>query len=315
MGQMCFENDKILYEDGNRKEVLFGCEEKISNYSRIPLRTIGGEGDSLLGLFLECLDEHEVIADGTNEKNASCEYATMDLLLAGEHMKTPYELNVLEIGCSSGVLSYHLAKIMGKYNENSRLCCVTNTIGNGSESGWTDRISALGCVPKVSFLATDYDNMPLSDGYFDVVFLNASEAFEKKEAVLSEAQRVLKDDGLFLAYVVGDVDLIQQIAYQSSAIKTYMYMPDRCLLRVEAPNFLLPKRQEKMLSFDVKSVADSCKVMLESDVEVKEIRDMLRCLDAYVDEAIARHDLESKILFMKYKGDLLDKLVRKEYGK
>lgn len=315
MGQMCFENDQILYEDGERKEILYGCEGRIYNFSRIPLRVIGEEGDSLLSLVLEGVTEHDVIAEGTKEKDASCEYATMNLLLAQEHMKTPYELKVLEIGCSSGILSYHLAKILGKYNENSQLCCVTNVIGSESEKGWMDRISCIKCMPRVSFLVSDYDDMPLSDGYFDVVILNASEEYEKKEAVLFEARRVLKRDGLFLAYVVGDVGLIQQIAYQSNVLKTYIYLPDRCLLRVPASEFMPLANRRNEPVYNIKNVVDRCDKMLESDVATEELRDMLRYLDACVDEAIVKRDLENKILFIKYKGELLDKLVRIEYGR
>ncbi len=315
MGRMCFGNDQIVYEDGGRKELLYGYEERIFNYSRIPLRIIGEEGDSLLGLILESVNEHGIIAEGTKEKDASYEYATMNLLLAREHMKTPYELKVLEIGCLSGILSYHLAKLLGKYNENSQLCCVTNMMGNKTESGWIDRISHVESMPKVSFLTTDFDNMPLSDGYFDVVFLNASDVIEKKEAVLSEARRVLKKDGVFLAYVVGDVGLIQQIAYQSASLKTYMYLPDRCILRVSASEFTSFANCGNELSYHVKSVVNRCENVLRNDVRSEELRDVIRYLDACIDEAIAKRDLESKILFMKYKGEFLDKLVRIEYGR
>lgn len=314
MGQLFFENDQILYEDDGRKEVLYGHEERITNYSHVPHQLING-GDSLLGLVLDGVNEHEIIAGGTNEKDATCEYATMNLLLAREHMKTPYELKVLEIGCSSGVLSYHLAKMLGKYNEDSQLCCVTNSMEHKNGSGWTDRISRVESMPKVSFLATDYDKMPLPDRYFDVVVLNASEVFEKKEMILSEVRRVLKNDGAFLAYVVRDVDLIQQIAYRSASLKTYMYLPDRCLLRVESSDFLPGAKTEEVVSYNRKGVTDGCDEMLNGNASAEELRNMIRSLDAWIDEAIAERDLESKILFIRYKGQLLDKLVKTEYGR
>lgn len=313
MGNMYIENNKVVYRDEQRVEILLSYEEMIANYSRLPLQYMGKGADSLLSLMLEGMDSHGELASGTVEMCANREYATIELLVAREHMKTPYELKVLEIGCTSGIMSHHLAKLIGKYHENSQLCCVTDTIGNESGNEWLDKISLLERVPRLSLLATDYDCMPLADEYYDIVIINGTEMFAKKEEVLSEVARVLKKDGLLIGYIVRDADMIERIAYKSGALKVYSYLEDRCLLCVEAKDFLAVSEQASAEFYEKEEMELLCKEMLMGDFGIEELHEIIRKLDLIIDEAVQKRDLEGKLLFMRYKGELLDKLVRKKY--
>lgn len=313
MGSMYIENNRVVYRDEQRAEVLLGYEEMITNYSRLPLQYLGKGADSLLSLVLDGMETHGKFAAGTVEMRANKEYATIELLVAREHMKTPYELKVLEIGCTSGIMSYHLAELIGRYHENSQLCCVTDIIGNESGNEWVDKISLLEHVPKLSLLVADYDCMPLADAYYDVVIINGTASFEKKDEMLSEAARVLKKDGLLIGYVVRDADMIERIAYKSGALRVYSYLEDRCLLCVRANDFFAESRQISAESSEEEETELRCKRMLAEDFSAEELRDMIRKLDLVIDEAAEKRDLDGKLLFMHYKGKLLDKLVRMKY--
>lgn len=310
MGGLRIDGNRFVYVDGAETETLLDCDDLISNYSCFPLQYLPGGADCLPKRILDGLTEHKVIAAATSEEWADKEYATLAMFVAREHMKTPYELKVLEIGCTSGILSFHLAKLIGRYHEKSQFCCVTDTIGNESGNGWIDKIALLDRAPKLSFLATDYDCMPLPDEYFDVVVINGSVPFEGKEEMLSEAARVLKKDGLLLAYVVGDVDLIHQIGAMCSVLDSYMYLEDRCVLRIEAENLLQKSEEADERSYVKEEVLRRCETLIKEGVTKEQLREMIKRLDALAAEAGERRDLDGKVLFMNCKGKLLDELVK-----
>ncbi|MBQ8526968.1 MAG: class I SAM-dependent methyltransferase [Lachnospiraceae bacterium] len=311
MGGLRIEENRFVYVDAAERTVLLDCNDLIENYSRLPLQYLP-EGECLPRLILDGIKEHGIIATGTKEEQADKEYATIEMLVAKEHMKTPHEIKVLEIGCTSGILSYHLAKLMGKYHAESQLCCVTDTIGNESGNGWIDKIALLGEAPRLSFLATDYDCMPLPDGYFDVVVINGSVSFLQKEEMLSEAVRVLKEDGVLIAYVVEDVDLIQRIASKSLGLDSYMYLEDRCVLKVAAQQLQRKLRRGEEKSYVREDVKRICEELVREEATSEQLREMIRMLDRFAGEAEEVRDPESKVFFMQYKGKMLDELVKKK---
>lgn len=201
MGNLTIENNKFIYEERERKakKVLLDCNDYFSNKSRIPMHSLDNDL-TIPGLLLQLFKWHNQLCANQSEDSDVMEALLMDILLTTFLIKTPMSQRVLEIGCTNGVLSYHLATLLGRFNVESALCCVCNKIGNSSDNSWLDMISLVGKMPGLSMLASDYDAMPLEPKYFDIVIINGTEDFEEPYPVIGEAKRLVKDEGIVMCY-------------------------------------------------------------------------------------------------------------------
>lgn len=199
MGILTVENNKFIYEERNTKRVLLDCNDYLSNKSRIPMHSFDNDL-TIPGLLLQLFKWHKQLCANQSEDSDVMEALLIDVLLTAFFIKTPMSKRVLEIGCTKGVLSYHLATLLGRFNVESSLCCVCNKIGNSSNNSWLDMISLVEKVPGLSMLASDYDVMPLESKYFDIVIINGTEDFEEPYPVISEAKRLVKDEGIVMCY-------------------------------------------------------------------------------------------------------------------
>ena len=179
MNKILFENHTFLYSRNGEKEVL-----------------LEGNTELITRLFRQ----HEVIGKGSKEEASATDYALIDMLTASYVLKCGRPVKVLEVGAVSGILSYHLISLLGKFNRGSHLCCVSDVIGNGSENQWLDRIVLAEEPAAFSYLTSDYDETLLQDKVFDVVILNGIVNFEEPYAVIKEGERLAKDGGIIICY-------------------------------------------------------------------------------------------------------------------
>jgi len=198
MGSVVLENDKFYYSGNGKKELLLDCKDYINNNSRLPLEIDNGN-ISVVNLLLALLKSHSNIIAGVRADD-SMEMLLLDILFAKRLMKSKDSIKVLEIGCTDGIVSYHLATMIGCFNPNSTLCCVSNTMGNDSGNNWLDYIASVSQLPKLSFMSTDYDDIMLQSDYFDVVMINGTCFFEEPIDVISQAKRLVKDSGNIICY-------------------------------------------------------------------------------------------------------------------
>ncbi len=119
-------------------------------------------------------------------------YTMVDAIVTAEHIKTAEPKKVLELGCVRGILSYHLATIMGKLHPESLLYGINNTIGNESENLWLDYIMQVEELPRIAFAAVDYEDTQLGKEQFDITILNECEQMEETKKIVEEAIRVTK---------------------------------------------------------------------------------------------------------------------------
>lgn len=200
MGKLVIDNNAFIYIEKDEKKVLLDCRDYLSNKSRVPMHSF--EGDlTIPGLLLQLFKLHPQLCEDTDGYMDSLEMLLMDVLLVSELIKNPRPVRILEIGCGNGVMSYHLATILGLFNEKSSLCCVCNTIGNASGNQWLDKISLVESMPKISMLAADYDETNLESKHFDMVIMNGTSWFEEPVPMLKEAARLVKNEGKLLCYV------------------------------------------------------------------------------------------------------------------
>lgn len=199
MNKIIVENNAFIYTAQNEKRILLDCNDYLSNRSRIPMQSLEGT-ESIPKIILSLFREHLKLMEEKQTKNYAMEYLLLDIKIISYLMQSPLPVRVLELGCTSGVLSYHLATILGKFNQASSLCCVCDTIGNNSGNQWLDRISLVEELPGLSMLAADYDDTQLADHHFDIVVINGSVRFEQPYSVIKEAERLVKKSGLILCY-------------------------------------------------------------------------------------------------------------------
>ncbi|MBQ6886537.1 MAG: class I SAM-dependent methyltransferase [Lachnospiraceae bacterium] len=200
MGKLIVENNAFIYVEKEEKKVLLDCRDYLSNKSRIPMHSFTDDL-TIPGLLLQLFKSHPQLCEGAVDYNDSLECLLMDVLLVSHLIKSPNPVRVLEIGCENGILSYHLAMILGLFNENSSLCCVCNTIGNNSDNRWLDKISLVEFMPRISMLAADYDETNLESKHFDIVIINGTSCFMEPLAMIEEAMRLVKDAGRVICYV------------------------------------------------------------------------------------------------------------------
>lgn len=198
MNQLLIEDNKFIYCTENEKKELLDCRSYISNKSRIPMHSESGL--SIPNLLLALLKLHLQVSQETGEEERTMEYLLLDVILTAELIKTSQPVKAAELGCMNGVLSYHLSSLLGKFHEESTLCCVCDALGNDSGNQWLDRIALVEDAPKLSMLAAEYEETHLAEGHFDFVFINGSVFFEEPYAVIKEAERLVKKGGQIVCY-------------------------------------------------------------------------------------------------------------------
>lgn len=194
MSRILFENNQFIFEEDGKETILLDLSEHLSNKSRIPLH---GE-PSILQLLLELQRINGEI--GGNDGDALSSFL-MDILLASYLIRTSSQVKALELGALDGLLSYHMATLIGMFHESSSLCCVSNVIGNESGNCWLDRICMVKQPPVLSMLAADYENTQLASDWFDLVVINGTVSIDNPYETIREAERLIKKGGLLICHV------------------------------------------------------------------------------------------------------------------
>ncbi len=201
MKSITYENNKFIIHNGEQQDILLDGFNLMSNKSRLPMHTLSNE-ETIPGLLLSLVQKHAEISNGTCEDSENGRFAAhlLDILLTTYLIRTSAPLKVAEIGAVNGILSYHLASLMGKLNPESFLCCVSNVIGNESGNQWLNRISVVEQAPILSMLIADYEDTHLESDHFDIIVINGAVPIDKPYETIREAERLLKKDGILLCY-------------------------------------------------------------------------------------------------------------------
>lgn len=194
MNNFAFENHRFVYTNTNGKKVLLDCRDYLYNKSRVPFHSLDGTL-TIPDILSNLLEEYSEVYRGTEEYIMGFYYTLLGVLVTAEHIKTSAPKKVMEIGCGTGILSYHLATLLGKLHPQSLLYSISNTIGNESDNQWLDYISQVEELPKIAFAAVDYEELHLRDEHFDITIINVCEQMEQTKQMVEEAIRVTKTGG------------------------------------------------------------------------------------------------------------------------
>ncbi len=197
MNSFALKDNRFVYIDESGEKILLDFNKYMENYSRVPFHNING-GPSLPGYIMDLQIWHRAL--DIDEKNWHMYYMLIDVLLTAHHVKSSEPKKILVIGCQDGIMCYHLGVLLGRLHPDSLMYCISNTIGNNSESVWLDCISMIEKLPQLAFAATDYYDTNLKDNNFDIVIVNGNIQIDNPVEALKEGYRVLKNGGQMISF-------------------------------------------------------------------------------------------------------------------
>lgn len=197
MNSFVLRDNRFVYINESDEQILIDFNKYIENYSRVPFHNIN-DGPSLPGYIMDLQNWHKGL--DSEEKNWYMYYTLLDVLLTAYHVQSSDPKKILVIGCQDGIMCYHLGVLLGRLHPESLMYCISNTIGNNSESAWLDCISMIEKLPQLAFAATDYYDTNLKDDNFDMVIVNGNVQIDNPDEVMKEGYRVLKNGGQMISF-------------------------------------------------------------------------------------------------------------------
>lgn len=310
MKKILLEDNKFILQDGAEQEILLDNFDLMSNKSRLPMHTLS-DGDTIPGLILSLVEKHTEISSGTGEDTGNGPFAAylMDILLASFLIRTPAPLKVVEIGSVNGVQSYHLATLMGRLNPESSLCCVSNVIGNESESQWLNRIVMVEQPPALSMLAADYEDTQLASNHFDIVFINGTVRIDKPYETIREAERLVKKGGFLMCHAKEVPLLESSFKLIFSERKEYEITSEENILITRYEGDSWKSNDNTCLKTEVAELVRMLHQTVTSAGGCENLRPLVHRIDTCADKAGICHDIRRKTALLRLKELTLDYML------
>lgn len=192
MSSLFIRDSKFIYQDIAGERMLLNCNAFLENKSRISMHRFQYQLYQTIPELLISLIEREQ----KNGNNLEIPFGIIDILLTSQLIQTSQPVRMLEYGSGQGLLSCHLAELLGAFHEKSTLVCAYDTI----EPEWMEQISQVDQLPKVSFFAGDFGDFQLQENFFDIVLVNGMINYTEPYQVISDALRLAKDDAVIFCY-------------------------------------------------------------------------------------------------------------------
>lgn len=201
MSSFVFEENRFVYhDDAGNKCVLLDCNDLLQNKSRLPFSSLDDKSLTAPALIMDLLSRHPEVCAGSGQEDQGVYYVLTDVLLTAHHVKTSAPKKILELGCVNGVMSWHLASVLGQLHPDSLLYCVSDVMGNESGDQWLGNVLQAAKLPRLGFAAVDLHDTNLQDGNFDMTVINGSVPMDQPDLVIKEAQRVTREGGIIMVY-------------------------------------------------------------------------------------------------------------------
>lgn len=313
MKRIIFKNDKFILYDGDEQEILLNSLELMSNKSRIPMQSQTG-GDTIPKLIISLAEEHKKISSKTEEAEGIGSFAAylMDILLVPYLFRTSVPLKVAEVGAENGVLSYHLASLMGRLNPESSLCCISNIIGNDSENQWLNRIVMVENPPVLSMLVADYEDTQLASDHFDIVVINGSVRIEKPYDTIREAERLVKKDGVIFCYSKESPLLESCFKLIFADRREYEVIPDEKILITQYDGSSWIREENHDLKEEATELIHALHQAVISADSKEKFRILLRKIDECASKAAESYDIKRKTELLRLKEPVMDYMLNAE---
>ncbi len=300
---MVEENVFILEDLFGKKHELLNCKKLLSNKSSIPMYSFA-ETRTIPQFLLQLLQKHK---ENFEEKSAGG-YFLFDILITSFLIRQSAPFHVLELGGDNGILSYHLASLLGGFHKESFLCSVCHTIGNNSNNKWLDAISQVDDPPELSFLVTDYENTALLGQNFDIVVINGTINFPNPYLVLKEAERLVKENGTLLAFLQNTPLLEDSFKLEFPDRKEYIFVPGVGVLVKE--DWTTPKEEKTKQSDSYTNIIKEAEQMITKKESPEQLRKVMQKIEIELDRAISEYKIKQKLELIQLKETVLETIVR-----
>ena len=305
MSELNITDSQISFTDGKTTKTLLDAGNFFINKSRVPLHSLTNDEETIF-TFLIGLYKNNVMhfPNATDIKRILC--LLLDSVVTLELIKSAAPIKCAEFGSTIGDLSYNLMELFGKVNPDSTLCLISNTVGNESGNTCLNYITQAASFPEFSMLYCDYSKTNLEDNCFDIVVINGDVCNETPDAVLKEAARITKPNGLLLCWTSRVPSLEAEFKSVFPQHEEYELSPVEKLLTARKTEEIcantnpydgLTELLETLKKGTNFSSAEAC-------------RPYIRQLNHYIDIAIERYDITKKLELIEIKNTLLNHLIQ-----
>ncbi len=305
MNQINITNTHILLSTETGNIPLLSLHNFFQNKSRVPLHTISDSEDTIVQFLLEMKQKNESLFSGKSSAKQLA-YFALDSLLVAELMKSAAPVKIAEFGCTQGDISYNLTEVAGKMNPKSSLWLISNVIGNNSGNNCLNLITQAEHCPDLSMIYCDYTDTNLAEQTFDIVIINGDIDFNDPYAVIKEAERVTKKDGILLCYSHGNYLLQSTFQLIFSERNEYpLTHADTILLTKKHKNSWRNTSGETPLAV-LSTIKKSIQDEISSTNNICTYRSCVKQLNNAASWAASLYDIEKKINLIQWKEALLD---------
>lgn len=305
---LSFVQSKLIFESWRgHRHTITDFANFLSNKSRISFHQMEGQPYfTVPELILELSNRYNQIA-AEEDQVFSMDIVLLLALIANQLTRTPKPVKLLEIGCGSGLFSYLAGTLLGQFSPDSSLYCLSDII----EPAWLDKIALIENPPHISYMASDYDFTNLERQSFDIVVLNGFTVFEDPHAVVKEAIRVLKPDGVFISFA-NDSPLLDSLpALYFKKRERYEVTPIRVIQLMHGEDCW--KQPESPKPPPISALLDKIGMCLDDNALFDvSYRDFIRTLDEYADWANKEYEVQHKQHLLELKENILDVVVNKD---
>lgn len=305
MSEVTCEDGHLVFIDGDRREALLDISHLMLNKSRYPMQVLPDGKTGITRLLLKLAEKHGEISHGGD----FFPFYLLDIIVISRLIRTSAPLKVLEIGATNGILSYHLAVLMGKLNRESMLCCVSNVVGNASKNQWIDRVSMVVEPPSLSMLVSDYDATQLQTGNFDIVILNGTDRFDKPYETVREAERLVKKSGAVLCHAEYAPLLESCFKLIFPERREYKISPWEMILAAYDPETAWKQDKPPVLEEEMAKLLQEMRGIVKLGCRPDGVRSFIREIDRCADLAVKYFDTGRKIELLRLKCAALDYML------
>ena len=311
MSAVIFKENIFILEDARERKIeLLNCKNLFSNKSSMPMHSlVGSSGRTIPRFLIQLLNLHKKQWGETE----TVEYLLLDTIITSFLIRQSRPMQVVEIGGDNGILSFHLASLLGGFQKESFFCSVCRVIGNESENYWLDRISIVQEKPELSLLISDYEKTCLLDHFFDLVVINGTINFLNPYLVLKEAERLVKLNGNIVLFLQ-DMPLLEDIFKLNFSERKEYYLKVGTGVLIKE-NWKKEEEKDKKKQDNAIDFIEEVKSKLKGDISLEQARDLLQRIDSELDRVIAEYDIEQKLKLIQAKENVLDIIVSKKAEK
>lgn len=308
MGNIKFDNSKFFFVTDNETKLLFDANNVMQNKSRVPM-FFRDATKTMQYLLIDLRKKYlNLFEEGVAPSDAD-DLLLIDILLVAKLSTTSSPIKVAELGCANGRLSYHLANIISSFNETSTLCCISDFIGNASGNHWLDMISLVKCLPKLSFIASDYNDTNLQNNSFDIVIINGSVQMNESNSIIKEAQRILKPNGTLICYAWKQPHIANSMKEAFISLEQYQMDSDISILVAHPIDAVHATDEFAVWQEDVKNDFLLAEIALQSETNKTELFELTKKLNHHADYATTNNIVDIKLKSLYLKEQLLIKYI------